>query len=72
MNHLLLYELIFLEWGYKTKWTRYELQEIEALRIKLILEDRYNVHNFVKALGNYGLLELLEVDDNLALQLAST
>lgn len=72
MNPLLFYELLFLEWGYKTKWTRYEWQEIDAVRYRLIAEDRYDVHTFVKELGNYGLLELLDIDDCLALHLAST
>ena len=62
----------FSEFGFKTRYLRYNTEFIEAMILYLKLNDCYNIMNLIVYLAKYGIIEVIDIIDEVALQFVST
>lgn len=62
----------FSEFGFKTRYLRYNTEFIEAIIIYLKLNNCYTIINLIVYLAKYGIIEVIDIIDEVALQFIST
>ena len=68
MNQITYLTWLFDEFGFKVRWIYADISIAEAFRDYLILHDRYSIWEYIKMLGQYGVIEVIDIMDEAALQ----
>lgn len=71
MNPLDYWQSLFSEFGMKTRFLIHDYRIIDAMAMYLKLNRCYTIYNLIAYLGKYGVIEVIDIIDEAALQFIS-